>query len=207
MTGDALLPTPARRGRLLVATPPLEDPNFDRTVIYVLEHSAQGAIGVVLNRPLDEECPTVLSSWSWHLSAPRVLFAGGPVEPDALIGLAFAEGVDAERWSPVDRGIASDGPTDDRAVTGEWAVGSVDLAESPEEVAEQLGAVRIFRGYAGWGPGQLDGELDAGAWMVFDATHDDLFGDRPDDLWRDVVRRQGGHFSWIAEAPDDLHRN
>lgn len=86
-------------------------------------------------------------------------------------------------------------------------VGTVDLSVAPDEVADRLTRVRIFRGYAGWSPGQLEAELQVGAWMVFDAIDDDLFTDRPAELWRLVVRRQGGRLAWIADAPDDISQN
>ena len=65
----------------------------------------------------------------------------------------------------------------------------------------------MFRGYAGWGPGQLDGEIEAGAWLVLDPDPNDLFTDAPDDLWRVVLRRQPGRLAWLADAPDDLAAN
>jgi putative transcriptional regulator len=197
------------RGRLLVATPPLGDPNFDRTVIYVLEHSSVGAVGLVLNRTggiggraesTIREIPTalddvdatltVLEAWQPLLAPPRRMFVGGPVGDDSLIALAAGVGRSSETWG---------------ALTG--SIGTVDLTVAPDEAAEQIERVRIFRGYSGWGPGQLDAELDEGAWMVFDAEDDDMFTDRPDLLWRAVVRRQGGRLAWIADAPDDITAN
>ena len=65
----------------------------------------------------------------------------------------------------------------------------------------------MFRGYSGWGPRQLDAELDEGAWMVFPAEWDDVFSTDAEALWRDVLRRQGGHIAWVANAPDDLEAN
>ena len=86
-------------------------------------------------------------------------------------------------------------------------IGTVDLAMSPDEVATSFSHLRIYRGYAGWGPGQLDAEIDMGAWMVFDAGSDDVFTGEPSELWRSVLRRQGGRTAWIANAPDDLSAN
>jgi putative transcriptional regulator len=183
----------AIKGRLLVATPPLEDPNFDRTVIYVLEHHGEGALGVVLNRPTDEALGEPLERWTDLLSEPATVFEGGPVELDALIALALAH-------QPLE------GPTDELSpVAGR--VASADLSTDPAFVAGSVSQVRIFRGYAGWGPGQLDGEIEAGAWLVVDAEHDDVFAVAPGALWRTVLRRQGGRVAWLAEAPDDLSAN
>lgn len=178
------------RGSLLVATPPLVDPNFDRTVVYMLEHTTTGAVGVVLNRPRDEDPPEQLSAWTSYLVPPRSLFQGGPVELDALIALARLKGPVDGAWSEVVGGL-----------------GSIDLLLDPSEVADDVLALRVFRGYSGWGPGQLDSELVEGAWMVFPAEPDDVFCANPDDLWRTVVRRQGGKVAWLANAPDDLSSN
>ena len=181
------------KGRLLVATPPLEDPNFDRTVIYVLEHHDDGALGVVVNRPTDETLDEPLDRWIDLQASPASVFLGGPVEPNALIALALSD-------DPVDE------PTDELSpVAGR--VSSADLTTDPAIVAGQVTAVRIFRGYAGWGPGQLEGEIETGAWLVLDAEPDDVFDHEPDDLWRTVLRRQGGRLAWLANAPDDLSAN
>ena len=70
-----------------------------------------------------------------------------------------------------------------------------------------ISALRVFRGYAGWGPGQLEGEIEAGAWLVLDPEPTDLFTHEPDELWRVVLRRQPGRLAWLATAPDDLEAN
>jgi putative transcriptional regulator len=181
---------PSTKGKLLVATPPLGDPNFDRSVIYMLEHTDAGAVGVVLNRPGGETAVEGLEDWVERLSPPYVVFEGGPVELDALIALASAEHPNEAAWS-----------------TLQGDVGTVDLSVDPTEVAGVVDRLRIFRGYAGWGSMQLEGELDVGAWMVVPATPDDLFTPDPEGLWRRVLRRQGGRIAWVANAPDDLELN
>lgn len=178
------------RGMLLVATPPLDDPNFDRSVIYMMEHSADGAVGLVLNRPTEEDTIDGLDRWMELAVPPAVVFDGGPVQLDALIALAEVQRPQEDAWSP----ILPD-------------LGSVDLARDPVDVAEGIGRVRVFRGYAGWAPGQLDVELEAGAWMVLEAQRDDVFNESPERLWRDVLRRQRGRVAWLANAPDDLSMN
>ena len=180
------------KGRLLLATPPLEDPNFDRTVIYVLEHHDEGALGLVLNRPMDEQLTEPLDAWVTLQSDPSQVFAGGPVEPDALIALARTTGEvdDEDHLAPLNADIAS-----------------ADLSADPVLISSTISALRVFRGYAGWGPGQLDGEIEAGAWMVLDTEPGDVFTDHPDDLWRTVLRRQPGRLAWLATAPDDLSVN
>ncbi len=189
------------KGRLLLATPPLEDPNFDRTVIYVLEHHDEGALGLVLNRPSPEELGDALRPWSAMQSDPSLVFVGGPVEPEALIAIArVREPIAATSDDDDDEGDRHLAP-----LTGDLA--SADLAADPLDVADSISALRVFRGYAGWGPGQLDGEIDAGAWLVLDPEPGDLFTDSPDDLWRIVLRRQPGRLAWLAGAPDDLSAN
>jgi putative transcriptional regulator len=181
------------KGRLLVATPPLEDPNFDRTVVYVLEHHDEGALGVIINRPTPEQLDEPLDRWVDLQSSPSGVFSGGPVEPDALIALAYTR-------LPIAESTDELSPVSGRVV-------SADLTIDPALVAADLEAVRIFRGYAGWGPGQLELEIEAGAWLVFDPDPGDLFGQEPEELWRNVLRRQGGRLAWLAGAPDDLSAN
>jgi putative transcriptional regulator len=181
------------KGRLLVATPPLADPNFDRSVVFVLEHHDEGAIGVVLNRPTGEHLDEPLDRWAELQAEPGAVFIGGPVETDALIALAATRPTaeaDSELLAPIVGDIAS-----------------ADLTADPALVAGDVEGVRVFRGYAGWGPGQLEGEIEQGAWLVLDAVTSDVFTDAPDDLWRAVIRRQPGRLAWLAMAPDDLSSN
>lgn len=184
---------PPTKGRLLVATPPLEDANFDRTVVFVLEHHDEGAIGVVINRPSYEALDEPLDRWIELQSTPSSVFSGGPVEESALIALAetsapLAE--EADYLSPIVGTIAS-----------------ADLTADPALVAGEVTGVRVFRGYAGWGPGQLEGEIEAGAWLVLDSEPGDVFSPDPGELWRTVLRRQPGRLAWLADAPDDLGSN
>ena len=173
-----------------MATPPLADPNFDRTVVYMLEHTDDGAVGVVLNRPLDDLIPEQLQPWARLLSQPATLHYGGPVDDSALIALAQLNGAIDDAWSMVADGM-----------------GSIDLLLDPDEVAAAVRALRVFQGYSGWGAQQLDEELAMGAWMVLSAEADDVFGPDPENLWREVLRRQGGRVAWLANAPDDLSAN
>ena len=82
-------------------------------------------------------------------------------------------------------------------------LGTVDLALEPDDLGVDVERLRVFAGYAGWAPDQLDGELEAGGWFVVDADADDPFFSRPDDLWAEVLRRQRGPLSWFASCPID----
>ncbi len=191
-TGDVFA-VPQTKGRLLVATPPLDDPNFDRTVIFVLDHHEEGAVGVVINRPSIESLDEPLDRWQDLQSAPTAVFSGGPVEDNALIALADTKiplARDDEHLAPIAGTIAA-----------------ADLTADPAMVAAAVNVVRVFRGYAGWGPGQLEDEIEAGAWLVLDSEPGDVFSNEPDELWRSVLRRQSGRLAWLANAPDDLSMN
>ena len=178
------------KGMLLVAAPPLVDPNFDRTVVLLLEHSLAGAVGVVLNRPGETNVEDALPGWERLAAEPGRVFVGGPVAADAASALGSARHTDAGAgWEPVV------GP-----------VGTIDLHRDPLDVLGDIAAVRIFAGYAGWGAGQLESELEAGAWIVVPAVPEDVLGPS-DDLWRRVLRRQGGRVAWLANVPEDLSVN
>jgi putative transcriptional regulator len=158
--------------------------------VYILEHHAEGAIGLVLNRPLPDSSITGLEAWFEVASPPAVLFAGGPVELEALVAIGQVDSPSPAAWSEVGNGV-----------------GTLDLALDPADAGTTISSLRIFSGYSGWGPGQLEAEMSAGAWIVVAAEPDDLFGADPDGLWRTVLRRQGGRLAWIADAPDDLSMN
>jgi putative transcriptional regulator len=179
------------KGRLLVATPPLDDPNFDRTVVYMIEHDEAGAVGVVINRPSGLELPDVLDRWNERLATPGCLYEGGPVETEALIALARRRGEHAD---------------DEHQVAITDGLSSVDLSSDPTLVTD-TGEIRVFQGYSGWGPGQLDLEIAAGGWLVLDPADDDLFSSQPETLWRRVLGRQPGRLAWLAAAPEDLSLN
>jgi putative transcriptional regulator len=174
------------RGRLLVATPPLADPNFDRTVILMLEHGNDGSLGLVLNRPSETVLDVVLPDWIDVASTPARVFIGGPVSPEAVIALARGDASDVDGWIPLIDGL-----------------GTVDVGRGPTGIGTQLEALRVFVGYAGWAPKQLEGELEQGAWFVVDAMPSDPFASSPDELWRDVLRRQRGRIAIFATCPAD----
>lgn len=189
------------RDSLLVASPRLGDPNFERTVVLVLEHGEDGALGVVLNRPTLSSVREILEPWAAEAESvpPGMVFSGGPVSLNAVIGLAKTEegGVpegdgrpEAEESEPGPRG---------RWVHGQ--ITTVDLSVPPEDQPGLVSAVRLFAGYAGWTSGQLEQELGEGAWYVVQPSAEDVFGSNPEQLWHDVLRRQGGQLALLATYP------
>lgn len=172
-------------GKLLIAEPMLEDPNFERSVVLLIEHGEEGALGVVLNRPTDIDVAAVLDGWGDLAADPPVLYVGGPVSQDSLVALGRrAPGGGTEGWTQV---------FDD--------LGAVDLHLEPAELAPQLAGIRVFVGYSGWGPLQLEDELAQDAWVVVDAAVDDVFAADPEEMWRAVLRRQGGKLARLANFP------
>ena len=176
------------KGNLLIAGPALVDPNFWRTVVLVGEHSDEGALGVILNRAseasVDEAAPelaVLVDDIGW-------MHVGGPVQPAAIVVLAdFAE--------------------PDRA--GALVLDSIGFlpAEVDPDTLGELHRARVYAGYAGWGPGQLDDELEEGSWIVEPALPEDVFTEDPDTLWSQVLKRKGGPFGVLALMPPDPSSN
>lgn len=169
------------KGKLLVALPVLRDENFDRTVLYLLEHNGEeGAVGVVLSRPSAMTVDEPLPRWMPLAGPPAVVFIGGPVAKNSVVGLA-------------------------ETVTHD--IVAVDLEGDPSDAPDPLSRLRIFAGYAGWAPGQLEDEVAAGAWLVVDGGPDDVMSDDPEELWPTVLRRQGGRMAAVAAFPEDPSLN
>lgn len=171
---------------LLLATPVLLDPNFADTVVLMLDVDAGGALGVVLNRPSAVAVADVLDTWSGAATQPDVLFEGGPVGKDSALAVALLRD-------------AADEPLGFKAV--HEGLGLVDLDTPVELLADQLAGLRIFAGYAGWGPGQLEAEIAEGSWYVADGRAADAFLADTTSLWRDVMRRQPGELAWHSTRP------
>jgi putative transcriptional regulator len=176
------------RGQLLIAGPGLLDPNFWRAVVLVGEHSEEGALGVVLNRSSETTVAEAAPELSSLADAMGNVHVGGPVQPSAVVVLADF--------------VA---PREDDALV----VGSVGFlpAEIDADDLGELRRARVYVGYAGWGPGQLDDELEEGSWIIEPADVDDVFTDAPDELWGAVLRRKGGPFGVLASMPPDPSRN
>jgi putative transcriptional regulator len=182
-------------GSLLVATPMLDEPPFRRSVVLMLDHDEDGALGVVVNQAADLAVERVLSAWSAAVSAPGVLFVGGPVGTDSALAVA--------ELTPGTTG--SDDLPGWRACFGR--IGLVDLDAPPALLEGALARMRIFAGYAGWGSSQLEGEIADGAWYVVESESDDVFNLEPAGLWRRVLRRQRDEMAFVSTYPDDPMHN
>ena len=170
------------RGKLLVASPGLTD-FFRRTVVLVLEHNEDGAVGLVLNRPSETSVDDAVPDLPVIVDADEVVHLGGPVGPENVIVLGRFDDPDEAASIVLDD------------------LGVVDPALNNPAVS----AVRVYAGHAGWGPGQLDGELEQDAWIVEEAEADDVFDEG--DLWSHVLDRKGGGYTLLARMPLDPSLN
>ncbi len=181
-----------RAGMLLVAAPSLVDPNFVDTVVLLLDVDSDGALGVVVNRPSPVLVGDVLDGWGEVVTEPEVLFRGGPVGTEGALAVGRL----------ADPAVAPEGF---RSVAG--ALGIVDLESPADFVRGDLAQLRIFAGYAGWGAGQLEDEVEGGDWYVVPAAEGDAFRVDPTGLRREVLRRQPGEMAWHSTRPADPEQN
>ena len=182
------MPVQSVKGHLLVAGPSLIDPNFRRTVVLVGEHSEDGALGLVLNRASESTVEEAVPELNLLVDGLARIHVGGPVQPSAIVVLA--DFVEPDRAGA----LVLD------------SVGFLPAEVDPDELGE-LRRARVFAGYAGWGPGQLDDELDEGSWIVEPAQPEDVFTGEPDELWGDVLRRKGGPYAVLSHMPYDPSLN
>ena len=173
------------RGKLLIAGPTLLDPNFWRTVVLVIEHTEDGALGLVLNRPSETTVGEAVPGLENLVELDEQLFIGGPVQPSSVIVLAEFE-------DPGDAALLSfDG------------IGVLGTDASVQEQRADLKEARAFVGHAGWGPGQLDSELERDDWILEPARREDAFASEPRELWTLVLTRKGGSYALVARMPPD----
>jgi putative transcriptional regulator len=177
------------RGQLLVASPTLIDPNFLRTVVLITEHTDDGEMGIVLNRPstatVEEAAPELEA-----LVVPEDdVYIGGPVQPTAIVVVA-----DFQR-------------PDDAGVPIFSTVGFVAAGSEPSAVEATSTQARVFAGFAGWAPGQLEGEIERDDWFLEPARVGDVFTPDPEDLWSEVLDRKGGEYALVARMPLDPSLN
>jgi putative transcriptional regulator len=176
------------RGVLLISSGGLYDPNFRHTVVLVGEHTEEGALGVILNRALNLTVEESVPPLASVVPPGQPLFEGGPVQRNAPVLLAeFADPARA-----------------DLLVFG--SVGFL-VGDVPADVAPHLIRARVFSGYSGWGPGQLEAELAEGAWILGSAQVEDVFTDTPELLWSQVLERKGPEFRRLSRMPFDPSMN
>lgn len=174
------------KGQLLIATAGLLDPNFHRTVVLIAEHSEEGAMGLVLNRPAEVAVADAAPQLESLVGPDEPVFVGGPVESQAVVVLAeFEEPEEAAALVLADVGFMP--------------------AETEVEPATRR--ARVFAGYAGWSAGQLEAELEENAWIVEPARPEDVFAALGEDVWSDVLRRKGGRFAVLSLMPPDPSLN
>jgi putative transcriptional regulator len=175
--------TESLRGHLLIASPLLSD-YFRRTVILMIEHSAEGALGVVLNRPSELVVGEAVPSLGDLAGDDEPVYIGGPVQPESVLALGEFGEPDA---------------------ASKLVIGPVGVVDPEAPSAGSLQRTRIYAGYAGWGPGQLEAELEEDAWIIEPARPQDPWDD--DDLWSDALRRKGGEYGLLASMPADPSMN
>ncbi len=186
---------PSLKGRLLVATPLLTDPNFSGTVVLLCRHDAEGAFGVILNRPLETEAVEIIPEWAERCALPPVLFDGGPVRRTSALALGF---------DPSPAGAARDLGRGWTPIQG--PVGMVNLHVQPEALPPTIEYVRLFAGSSGWDADQLDREIREDAWFVVRSRASDVFATEPQNLWREVLRRHP-RYALYAFSGNDTAQN
>jgi putative transcriptional regulator len=186
-------------GSLLVAMPALADPTFAGTVVYVLDHSESGTLGVVLGRPSQVEIRDVLPGWCDLAVEPGVFHVGGPCETDTALCLATV-------GDPETPGTGGEGVPGLRRVAGK--VHLVDLDGDASALVGHIVGLRVFAGYAGWSPGQLAAEIAEGAWACVRGRAEDVLSRAAGpQLWRQVMGRQAGRLAVLSTAPADPSGN
>jgi putative transcriptional regulator len=173
------------QGKLLIAAPTLLDPNFARTVVAIANHDDDGALGVVLNRPSETEVAEAVPDLAELVDDGDVVHVGGPVQPGAIVVLAEFEAPDDAAF----------------LVTG--SVGLVSDRTDIERLPDVTVRRRVYAGYAGWGPGQLEAELERDDWILEPARPNDVFSEDPQELWGSVLERKGGRYRLVARMPVD----
>jgi putative transcriptional regulator len=172
-------------GSVLVATPIIIDPPFFRTVIAMLEHDADGALGLILNLPSNLSIERYLPEAASGVVSPTVIFVGGPVGTDSALGVVMVDNAESLRPSPFS-GVSIVDPTVSQGVDA---------------------GMRVFGGFAGWSPDQLEAEIEEGAWWSALAHREDFFTPHPELLWEATVRRVEGRAPLYATFPDDPNEN
>lgn len=179
-----------KAGVLLIAPPAMTDPNFNRSVVLLCEHTDEGSFGLVLNRPLEASPADLVEGMDGY---PGRLGLGGPVQTDTLHYLHRHGDTITDAINIVD-GVLWGGDFD-------MVLAMIAGNQTTET------DLRFFLGYTGWSPGQLLDEIELGGWIVTEARPDDVFPDDPPSLWRTILRRMGGEYAILANFPEDPRMN
>ena len=172
---DAAFAQPSvEKGVLLIASPSMNDPNFSRTVVLIVEHGPQGTIGVILNRSTKVLLSEALPDVSALKGTKFRLFAGGPVDPTRLLLLFRLTDPQTDAISVFD---------------GVYVGGAPKILEQIIARADPKEKFRAFAGFAGWAPGQLNFEMVQGAWAILSARSIGIFDEDPGTLWQDCISR------------------
>lgn len=176
------------RGRLLISSGGLYDPNFRHTVVLIGEHNADGALGVVLNRALNVTVEQTIPPLSELVPPGAPLFQGGPVQPESPVLLAELT---------------------DPALADLLVFDSVGflVGEVSADIRPSILRARVYAGYSGWGPGQLEAEMAVDSWIIELARVEDVFTDVPDLLWSRVLERMGPEYKRLSRMPYDPRMN
>lgn len=178
------------KGRLLISEPYLPDPNFERTVVLLCEHNTEGSFGFVLNKPSILKVQEVMDDFGVF---ENIVYVGGPVQQDTLHFI--------HRNGNIINAVEIAGQV-------YWG-GDLENLLLLTDTKQISGAdIRFFLGYSGWGPGQLDEELENDSWIVCDYVTDQLLFDTdPQVMWRKALESMGGRFSVYSNYPIDPRLN
>jgi putative transcriptional regulator len=178
------------KGQLLLDSGQLQGSCFQRTVVIICQHDAEGAFGLVLNRATGNKVGEMIVADLPEALKGCPLYLGGPVQPSAL---SF---------------LHSDAFIPDANVIPNLSLGH--SLDSLVEIGESLSPTRrikMFAGYAGWSPGQLEDEMKRKAWLTHPASLELVFDTAPEQLWQTILRRKGWKYRLLAQMPEDLSQN
>ena len=178
------------KGQLLLDSGQLRGSFFQRTVVLICQHDAEGAFGLVLNRTTGNNVGEMIVADLPETLKSCPLYLGGPVQPSALSFLHTDTFVaDANVMPNLSLGHSVDD--------------LVDLGESFSATRK----LKLFAGYAGWSPGQLEDEMKRKAWLTHPASLELVFDTAPEQLWQEILRRKGWKYKLLAQSPEDLSLN
>jgi putative transcriptional regulator len=178
------------KGQLLLDSGQLRGSFFQRTVVLICQHDAEGAFGLILNRQTGNNAGEMIVADLPEVLKTCPLYVGGPVQPAALSFLLT-----------------------DSFIPDANVLPNVSLSHSLDtliEVGESFSStqrVKLFAGYAGWSPGQLEDEMKRKAWITHPASLELVFDTKPDDLWQKVLRQKGWEYRLLSQMPEDLSSN